>query len=806
MNASSPLATSSPLEIGPDIRAETLQLLEWPRLCEHLASFASTEIGAAVARTLLPWRSRSESERLLAETGEAIALELLLPGGVPMQGIRDLEPYVQRAELGGMLRGRELNDIAFSLAAARKARRTIDARESIPLLQDMVSVMRTYPELEREIVHCVDERGEIDDRASETLTSLRLEMRGIRERVRDKLQRLISMHGTALQEAVLTVRDGRYVLPMKATHRDAISGTVRDSSGSGATLYVEPNSVARDNDRLRQLEGKERREEERILSQLSASVGEVADGLRQLQAAIAQLDLTLARGRYSTWNQGEPPIFSDANALRLLQVRHPLLVWQAERSAEIDPETAPAVVPINLAVAETYRVVVITGPNTGGKTVALKTLGLMALMAKAGLYLPAEESAELPWFEGVYADIGDEQSLEQNLSTFSGHIRRIGRVLDAVSDRALVLLDEVGAGTDPTEGTALATSLLEHLGQTALLTVASTHYSALKALKYQHSHFENASVEFDIDTLAPTYRLLWGIPGRSQALAIAGRLGLEASLIDRARALLHGDEHRVEDAIVGLERQRAEHEAKLRSLESMQRQLEGLQRQMEAKSEHLRELEATLNARQARAVDEEIQSARKEVAAVIRQLKKGKATGQKAQTTAAQLDRLQTQWIPSAPKVETEFYPEVGDRVRLRGLGQKGEVIAIDDADVTVRSGLLKFSVSLNQIEPLDEVQAKQRQRAKPAPAQPAEPAPQVRTSQNTLDLRGMRIAEAEREIEDAIAIAPPGPFWLIHGRGTGKLKAGVREYLKSHPRINGFADAAANEGGSGVTVAQLGQ
>lgn len=771
-------------------------------MCEHLASFASTEIGAEAARTFLPWRLRLESERLLEETEEAIALELLLPGGVPMQGIRDVSAYVQRAELGGMLRGRELFDIATTLGAARKARRTVDAREALPLLQDMVSVMRTYPDLEREIVHCVDERGEVNDRASDTLTALRLEMRQVRDRVREKLQRLISMHASAMQEAVVTMRDGRYVLPLKATHRDVITGPVRDSSGSGATLYVEPNSVAKNNDRLRQLEGKERREAERVFRQLSTAVGDAADGLRQLQAAIAQLDLTLARGRYSSWNRGEKPVFSDR--LRLLQVRHPLLNWQAERRAEVEPESASTVVPINLAAAETFRVVVITGPNTGGKTVALKTLGLMALMAKAGLYLPAEDPAEVPWFEGVYADIGDEQSLEQNLSTFSGHIRRIGRVLDAVGDRSLVLLDEVGAGTDPTEGTALATSLLEHLGRTASLTVASTHYSALKALKYQHPHFENASVEFDIDTLAPTYRLLWGIPGRSQALAIAGRLGLDASLIERARALLHGDEHRVEDAIVGLERQRAEHEDKLLQLESMQRQLEGLQRQMEAKSQHLRDLEATLNARQARAVDAEIKSARQEVASVIRQLKKGKATGQKVQATTAQLDRLQTQWIPAEPQIETEFYPEVGDRVRLRGLGQKGEVIAIDGSDATVRSGLLKFSVSLSQIEPLDEVQAKQRQRAKPSPPEP-EPAPQVRTSQNTLDLRGMRIAEAEREMEDAIAIAPPGPMWLIHGRGTGKLKAGVREYLKAHPRIKAFQDAAAEDGGPGVTAIQLG-
>ncbi|WP_227498623.1 endonuclease MutS2 [Synechococcus sp. PCC 7336] len=790
----------------PDILVETLELLEWSRLCEHLASFAATRIGNSACRTITPWMSRQQSETLLAQTGEAIALDLSLPGGIPIQGICDLVPLLQRAELGGVLQGRELSDVANTLAGARKVRRVLDETEEAPLLQDAISSIRTYPEIERDINRCIDERGEVTDRASETLGNLRGNIRTLRNCVRDKLQNIMSAKSSAIQEMVVTERDSRFVIPIKASHRDVVKGLVHDSSASGATLYVEPNSVVSDNNQLRELQARERREEERILRQLSEQVGEVADDLRHLQAMLVLVDGAIARARYSLWLNAHPPSF-DTDTLSLRTVRHPLLLWQSQKDSEQPFE----VVPIDLAIAPEKRAVVITGPNTGGKTVTLKTLGLMVVMAKAGIFLPAREPVLLPWFDGVFADIGDEQSLQQSLSTFSGHIRRISRVLAAIDGDALVLLDEVGAGTDPSEGSALAAALLEHLAHTARLTVASTHYGELKALKYQDPMFENASVEFDSSSLAPTYRLMWGIPGRSHALAIALRLGLDEVVIDRAKARLGEDSFQVDTAIAGLEGQRAEQEEKLTHLNSLQAQLETLQQEMKERARQLDRREAELEAEKKAAIEQAIRSAQGEVASVIRRLQKQGATGRDAQAASEQLKRIgkQTQKRQPEPVVATEFYPEIGDRVRLRELDRVGELVAIEGGSFTVRSGILKFNVNLSQIEPLDEVQAKQRQRLQPVktpkiPPSAADRGLQVRTSQNTLDIRGQRVADAEYQLDDWIANAASGAVWIIHGHGTGKLRAGVQEFLKRHPRVASFEAAEANDGGTGVTVAQI--
>jgi DNA mismatch repair protein MutS2 len=772
-------------------------------------------MGAAACHHISPWVSRWESEELRTQTQEAIALDSRLPGGVPMLGIYDLQPHLLRAERGGMLTGLSLGQIASTLAATRKLRRSIDDSEGLPQLQDLVDTIRTYPDLERDINRCVDERGEISDRASETLATLRMQVRGLRDRLQTALQQLMSKHSTAVQEPVLTERNGRFVIPLKASHRDVIRGLVHDSSASGATLYVEPHSVVEDNNHLRQLQGRERREEERILTELSRAVGAVGDDLRHLQAVVVQVDRAIARGRYSLWLNGHPANFA-ATSLSLRQVRHPLLLWQdrdqsgtklaGTQFARTQSAETSAVIPIDLVVSPEHRVVVITGPNTGGKTVALKTLGLMVLMAKAGIFLPAREPVDLPWFDGIFADIGDEQSLQQSLSTFSGHIRRISRILARVDSQALVLLDEVGAGTDPTEGSALAAALLEHLSQTARLTVASTHYGELKTLKYQYPYFENASVEFDAESLAPTYRLLWGIPGRSHALAIASRLGLDPQVVEGAKGRLEGESFQVDTAIAGLEGQRSQQEEKLTHLNTLQQELEALQRQMEQRAQQLQAREAALVDRKARAIEESIRSARGEVAAVIRRLQQGPATAQDAQIATAELDRLSQVWRPPPPAVETEFYPAIGDRVRLRGLNQTGEVIGVDGNEFTVRSGILRFTVDRMQLEPLDEQQAKHRQRpkvVKPAPS-PTPTAAQIRTRSNTLDLRGQKVAEAERLLEDWIANATAGPLWIVHGHGTGKLKAGIREFLQSHPRVLSLTDAASDEGGTGATVVQV--
>ncbi len=411
------------------IQAETLELLEWHRLCQHLSTFAATKLGAVVARDLRIPDSQAESEYLLAQTKEVYELESRLTTGLVFEGIQDIGDFLERAELQGVLAGEELLAIATTLAGARNLRRIIDNQPDVPILSELVADLRTYPELEQEIHRCIDERGQVTDRASQKLADIRTELRKIRNQITQKLQNILQAKAGAVQEQIITQRGDRYVIPVKAPQKDAIPGIVHDTSTSGATLYIEPNSIVPLGNQLRQLVRREQAEEEAIRRVLTEQVAAVKLDLERLLAIVTSLDLATAKARYSLWLQANPPHFINREAnesITLRQLRHPLLVWQQQH------EQGQSVIPVDLLIQPQIRVVTITGPNTGGKTVTLKTLGLAALMAKVGLFVPAREPVELPWFEQILADIGDEQSLQQNLSTFSGHIRRISRILDAL--------------------------------------------------------------------------------------------------------------------------------------------------------------------------------------------------------------------------------------------------------------------------------------------------------------------------------------------------------------------------------------
>ncbi len=546
------------------IQSETLDLLEWPRLCRHLATFTATNIGTTAAQRLPIPKTRDESEQLLAQTVEATQLESTV-GGLQFGGIRDIGVALQRAEVQGILSGEELLDIATTLAGTRRLRRQIDAREDLPVLQALVADVRTFPELEQEIHRCIDDRGKVADRASDKLASVRQQLKVVRDRIYSKLQRIIQRQSGAVQESLITQRSDRFVIPVKADRKDAIPGIVHDVSTSGATLYVEPHSVVENGNKRRALRKEEEVETEIIRQRLTFKVSEVLPDLEHLVITVVRLDLAAARARYGLWMEGNAPRFVEDEQITLRQLKHPLLLWQQKK------EQSAKVVPTDLTIRPDLRVVAITGPNTGGKTVTLKTLGLAALMAKVGMFVPAREPVELPWFDAVLADIGDEQSIEQSLSTFSGHVKRIGRILDEIEDHesSLVLLDEVGAGTDPSEGSALAIALLKHLAERTRLTVATTHYGELKSLKYEDDRFENASVEFDDVKLAPTYRLLWGIPGRSNALSIARRLGLRESVLERAKQQMGGANEDVNQVIEGLEAQRQRQEKRAEEAERL---------------------------------------------------------------------------------------------------------------------------------------------------------------------------------------------------------------------------------------------
>jgi DNA mismatch repair protein MutS2 len=796
------------------IQSETLELLEWPRLCQHLSTFAATKLGAIVARNLPIPETQTESELLLAQTKEVYELESRLHPGLSFEGIQDIGDSLERAALQSILPGEELLAIATTLAGTRNLRRVIDNQENIPVLNDLVSELRTYPELEQEIHRCIDERGQVTDRASQKMGEIRGELRKIRSQITQKLQNIIQAKSGAVQEQLITQRSDRFVIPVKAPQKDAIPGIVHDTSTSGATLYIEPNSIVPLGNQLRQIVRKEQAEAEAIRRTLTEKVAEVTPDLERLLVIVTTLDLAVAKSRYSFWIGANPPRFVNRDEIITLRnLRHPLLVWQQQH------EQGNSVVPVDLLISPQIRVVTITGPNTGGKTVTLKTLGLAAVMAKVGLFVPAREPVEMPWFSQILADIGDEQSLQQSLSTFSGHIRRISRILEALEPgendlsplvikyQSLVLLDEVGAGTDPAEGSALAIALLKYLSNHSQLTMASTHFGELKALKYEDHRFENASVEFDETTLSPTYRLLWGIPGRSNALSIALRLGLNPEIVAEAKTQVGEATDEVNQVIAGLEAQRRNQETKAAEAQKLLRQAERLYKEVSDKATALEAREKDLRVSQEIAVQQAITQAKGEIAQVIRRLQQGTANAQDAQQATANLNQIAQKYEPTPPpKSKPGFMPKLGDRVRIPKLGQTAEVLTIPDVDgnFIVRFGIMKMTVQLQDIESLDGQKPEPMVKAKPAPSVVTlPPAPAIRTSKNTIDLRGKRVADAEYILDKAISEAA-GPLWIIHGHGTGKLKLGVHAFLQQHPRVTHYEPAEQADGGSGVTIAHI--
>jgi DNA mismatch repair protein MutS2 len=782
---------------------ETLELLEWPLLCQQLSSFASTLQGRRhCCLGALP-DSLPESLILQARTQEIASLDGLLDGGLSFQGVGDLDMTLLRCSKGGVASGEELLTVADTLSAARRLRRQIDDPELRPVCTALLADVATLPELEQRLKFAIEEGGRVADRASAALEGLRRQWQELRSRRRDKLQDVIRRWSAHLQDTVIAERHGRPVLAVKAGAGGQCPGMVHDSSASGSTVFVEPKSVVDLGNRLADLDGRIREEEQRVLAELSAAVADQVDGLFALMAVLLQLDLALARGRYGQWLGAVPPRLeasSDA-PFTLQNLRHPLLVWQERR------QQGPVVVPVSVDVSPALRVVAITGPNTGGKTVTLKSLGLAALMARAGLWLPCTGSPALPWCAQVLADIGDEQSLQQSLSTFSGHVKRIGRILEALDSGpapALVLLDEVGAGTDPSEGSALATALLRTLADRARLTVATTHFGELKALKYSDSRFENASVAFDSETLSPSYHLLWGIPGRSNALAIATRLGLDAGVIAEARSLLspRGDGE-ANTVIRGLEEQRQRQQAAAEDAAALLARTELLHEELLKRWETQKQHSAERQERGRQRLETSIRSGQKEVRQLIRRLRDDQADGETARQAGQRLRKLEDRHRPEPERRQHQGWrPQVGDRIRLLALGKAAEVLAVsgDGLQLNVRCGVMRSTVELSAVESLDG-----RKPEPPAPvvqvkARRGSGGAEVRTSRNTIDVRGMRVHEAEAAVDDVLRAAN-GPVWVIHGIGTGRLKRGLRDWLASLSYVERVVDAEQSDGGAGCSV-----
>ncbi len=804
------------------IAQETLELLEWPRLAAHLASFASTAAGGRHCCGLPLPATVAASRTLLAETTELLALDGLLEGGLSFQGVADIAPSLGLCAKGGVASGEALLELAATLAAARRLRRQIDDPALRPVTSAVVSGLSTLPELEQRLRFCLEEGGRVADRASPPLAGLRRQLQAARAERRARLQELLRRSAPLLQDSVVAERGGRPVLAVKAGAAAQLPGQVHDSSASGQTLFIEPQAVLALGNRIRDLDAQERELEQAVLRELSAAVGEQAGPLDVLRAALVRLDAALARARYGAWLGAVRPALADTPEapFELRDLRHPLLLWQHKR------EGGQAVVPVSVSVAPALRVVAITGPNTGGKTVTLKSIGLAALMARAGLFLPCRGTPRLPWCAQVLADIGDEQSLQQNLSTFSGHIRRIARILEALPAAAqpaagpaaagasLVLLDEVGAGTDPVEGAALATALLQHLAERARLTLATTHLGELKALKYADPRFENASVAFDEQTLAPTYHLQWGIPGRSNALAIARRLGLDAAVLEQAALVLAPrGEGEVNQVIAGLEEQRQRQQEAAEEAAALLARTELLHEELLSRWQQQQQQSAEQQEQRRQQLERSIRQGQHEVRRIIRRLRQGDGggrvdpaeLGETARQAGRRLKHLEQQHSPRLERREhAGWMPAVGDRVRVLSLGKAAEVLelAADRRELTVRCGVLRLSVPLAGIEGL--------QGEKPAPAEVrvqvrgrralAARGPDVRTAGNTVDVRGLRVHEAEAAVDETLRAAA-GPVWVIHGIGTGRLKRGLRAWLDTLPYVERVHDAERSDGGAGCSV-----
>lgn len=781
------------------MKERTLRVLEFTRIREILAEGALTEAGAEKCRTLAPVDDLANAEALQAETEEA-AVILQYSGGHPMCAFPDIRPALAICGKGGSLSAGMLLSVAELLRASRAARDAlVTDRENTPILKAKAEGLFAARNIEKDITDAIISEDEIADRASSELMNIRRHLRGAQDRIRDKLNQMIRSAALqkALQDPIITVRNNRYVLPVRAEFRSSVPGLVHDQSSSGATLFIEPMAAVEMGNELKQWELKEQQEIERILAALSAEVAPYADSLAETEELLAELDFIFAKGLLSRRFVCVNPKLNREGRLKIIRGRHPL----------ISPES---VVPSTIWLGEEFTTLVITGPNTGGKTVTLKTVGLFTLMAQAGLQVPADLGTELAVFEQVFADIGDEQSIEQSLSTFSGHMTNIVEIMHEVTPRDLVLFDELGAGTDPTEGAALAQSILTRLLHIGVRTLATTHYSELKAFALTTKGVENASVEFDVETLRPTYRLSIGVPGKSNAFEISRRLGLPENLIDAARKLLSGNAIRFEDVIANAEyhRQVAEKERQLaeeasRETVRLRNEAEQLRREMEQKrTEQLRKAREDAK----RIVDQ----ARRESENVIAELKKMKknAAGGDVNELRRRLDKESDalaeglgQEAPDSGEAPKTVKP--GDKVKVLSLGAEGTVLAPPDekGEVQLQAGAMKFKAPLAQLRMIRQEPAKEKTTVK------ARTGMMTRTVKSECDVRGMNLEEALDAVSlylDEAVLAGLNEVYIIHGKGTGILRAGIQQDLRKNRHVKGFRRGMYGEGEDGVTVVTL--
>ncbi|WP_017473350.1 endonuclease MutS2 [Amphibacillus jilinensis] len=775
------------------------RVLEFNKIIDQLVDQAASSLGKEQARQLKPAYDLEHVQQLQEETDQAVQV-VRLHGDVPFGGITDIRPSLKRAEIGGMLNPQECLQVASTLYGGKKLKRFIEQMEDpdIPVIREMVAQIEPLSELEQEIKSCIDDHGYVMDGASDQLRSIRTKIRTSESRIRERLDNYTRSKSQMLSDAIVTIRNDRYVLPVKQEYRGAVGGIVHDQSASGQTLFMEPQAVVELNNALSEAKVKEKSEIERILSDLSVRIAADQADLRQNIDLLAMLDFIFARAKLAQSMRAAMPAINDQGIIDMKQARHPLLA---------DKE----VVANDILLGEDYHAIVITGPNTGGKTVTLKLVGLCTLMAQSGLQVPALDGCRLSIFDDVFADIGDEQSIEQSLSTFSSHMTNIVEILKQVTSKTLVLFDELGAGTDPQEGAALAMAILDDVVKKGARIIATTHYPELKAYGYNRDGVINASVEFDVETLKPTYRLLIGVPGRSNAFDISRRLGLTNDIISSAKQLIGTDSTSVENMIESLDTARRKAEADYHHAEKVLQDAEQLKQDLEKQWKQFDHERENLYKKAEQKAEKAVEKARQEaedIVATIRQMKDQSALKEHewiearklfddAQPELSKKDN-QAEYARSTTKTEQL---KVGDEVKLLTINQNGTVIeVIGDKECQVQVGMMKMKAKKKDLQLI--------KRDSPVVEQPLATVKGSNYHVKTeLDLRGERYEDAiqqlEKYIDDALLAGYPRVS-IIHGKGTGALRKGVQDFAKKHRHIASATAGGMNEGGSGVTIFEL--
>lgn len=782
--------------------------LEYNKIRNMLAERTGSIMGRELAENLVPVSDAIEVENRLAETAEARAIMNNVPS-IPLGGIRDVRASIKRAGLGAILEPHELLAVASTLYAARRMKNFLaDLPVETPLLVSLAGQITLLRNIETTVEATITEQGSVRDDASSELLKLRREIKQAQSRVKEKLDSILRSgeYQKYFQDALVTMRGDRYVIPIKQEFRNNFPGIVHDQSASGATLFIEPIAIVNLNNDIKQLMAAEKNEIERILMVVTGQIAKVANIIEDNLAILASLDFIFAKAKLSIDMRAVQPVMNTHGYVNLIQARHPLI-------------PAEQVVPIDVHLGRHFNTLLITGPNTGGKTVTLKTVGLFALMTQAGLFIPAAPDSEMSVIGNIFADIGDEQSIEQSLSTFSGHMTNLVEILAKVAADDLVLIDEIGAGTDPSEGAALAMSILEYMHTIGAKTIATTHYSELKTFAYTRHGIENASVEFDIKTLRPTYRLLIGIPGSSNAFAISQRLGLSNTIITRAKELINKEHADFETVLHALEEQKKSYTLLLDEVKHKEQELTRAKETVTESERSLAERKSLVLAKAQEEASSIIRQARRSAEEIIAELKAQFAehSSRERQNTIETARRklkamnIEVQELDLDEEGEVRLLPEMlkpGMNIYVTTLKQKGEVLIVSGTDVTVQMGVLKLTVPLSSCRLLTEGSgSKPKIKSKGASTGKRVPITKVETAARQIDIRGMTIEEAETVLDkyiDEAILSGLNEVLIIHGKGTGALRKGVKAYLQSHPHITNIRIAELNEGGTGATVARL--